>query len=177
MAFVSEFLFDNMTGINNDNCGLEQRAIQDNKYYAYISQNYGIQNSTLKDVKLLATSQPGLLYNGGHSISAGGENIDKSSELTIGGIQTHPRCKIDLFQRPFASVPYLGRGNVDKSLESQIQQGIMTPSRRSLTQEKHTYTPLLIPELKKDFAKSPHVSEVFSRRGGISSRDSYRDVA
>ena len=66
-----------------------------------------------------ATQQPNVFYNGGAGIcGAGGCNIQSDSKLRIGTIQTHPKCKISLQQRPFATVPYLGRGPPRPILEA-----------------------------------------------------------
>ena len=103
----------------------------------------------MKDPSALATTQPGVNYKGGFQSGAGGCNIDQNSQLLIGSIQTHPKCRIDLFQRPFATVPYLGRGSVDPTIESEIQQGEAITNKRSVTKlgEKsyidYTNTPLM----------------------------------
>jgi hypothetical protein len=132
----------------------------------------------------LATTQPGVFYNGGYNSGAGGCNIDDSSMLLIGSIQTHPKCKIDLFQRPFATVPYLGRGSVDSILESQIQQGEMITNKRTVTKLpeksylKYSNTPL-IPSVKDRVTNPAYCVEGVASegwiRGGVPSRDLTRD--
>jgi hypothetical protein len=132
----------------------------------------------------LATTQPGIMYNGGYNTGAGGCNIDNSSKLLIGSIQTHPRCHIDLFQRPFATVPYLGRGSVNPVMESQIQQGEQIVNKKSVTNlsEKSyvTYhsTPLL-PSIKEKVSNPANCVEGVASegwiRGGIPSRELTRD--
>jgi hypothetical protein len=77
----------------------------------------------MSKARQLAVTQPCVNYSDTMGSDICGSNIDDSSRLLIGTIQTHPRCRIDLFQRPFATVPFLGRGSVDPILESQIQQG------------------------------------------------------
>ena len=123
MAYVSNYVFDNISRIGNDNCCIDQKTIQNAGYANYTLQNYFASDCSMKKPIDLAVTQPGIFYNGGYNVGAGGCNIDDSSKLQIGTIQTHPRCHIDLFQRPFATVPYLGRGSVDPVLEAQIMQG------------------------------------------------------
>jgi hypothetical protein len=133
----------------------------------------------------LATSQPGVMYNGGYNSGAGGCNIDDNSKLLIGTIQTHPRCHIDLFQRPFATVPYLGRGSVNPVIESQIQQGEQIVNKRSVTNLSETsyikyhQTPLL-PAIKEKMTDSSHKIENDASegwvRGGVPSRELTRDI-
>jgi hypothetical protein len=113
-----------------------------------------------------------------------GSNIDDSSRLLIGTVQTHPRCRIDLFQRPFATVPYLGRGSVDSILESQIQQGEGNTNKRTITNlmEKNYLnyhaTPL-IPEVKETIQNPNNLIESSAAdgwiRGGVPSRELTRD--
>jgi len=138
----------------------------------------------MKNPIALATTQPGINYKGGYNSGAGGCNIDDSSKLLIGTIQTHPRCRIDLFQRPFATVPFLGRGSVDPIMEAQIQQGETITNKRSVTllgeksYMKHHTTPLL--DDVKDRVTNPAycVEGVASEgwiRGGVPSRELTRD--
>ena len=149
MANVSSYTFDNMSRIGNDQCCISQTDIQNVASCNYMTQNYFAADCSMKNAKALATTQPGIMYNGGYNSGAGGCNIDNSSELLIGTIQTHPRCHIDLFQRPFATVPYLGRGAVNPVMESQIQQGEQIVNKRSVNNLseksyiKYHQTPLL----------------------------------
>ena len=105
MSYVSNYTFDNISRIGNDNCNIDQNSIQNTQAANYLLQNYFAADCSMKNPISLATTQPGIMYNGGHNVGAGGCNIDDSSNLQIGTIQTHPRCRIDLFQRPFATVP------------------------------------------------------------------------
>jgi len=184
MAHVSTFTFDNMSRIGNDNCYMDQNAIQNVSSCNYLLQNYFASDCTMKKPIEFATSQPGVFYNGGNSTGAGGCNVDESSNLLIGTIQTHPRCKIDLNQRPFATVPYLGRGSVDPVLEAQIQQGELLTNKRSVTKMgeksyiKYSSTPLL-PSVKERITNPAYCVEGVAAqgwiRGGVPSRDLTRD--
>jgi hypothetical protein len=125
------------------------------------------------------------MYNGGYNSGAGGCNIDANSKLLIGSIQTHPRCHIDLFQRPFATVPYLGRGSVNPIIESQIQQGEQIVNKRSVNNLseksyiKYHQTPLL-PAIQAKFDNSATKIENDASdgwiRGGVPSRELTRDT-
>ena len=103
----------------------------------------------------------------------------------IGTIQTHPRCRIDLFHRPFATVPYLGRGSVDSTMESEIQQGETLTNKRSINHLseqsyiKYSNTPLLSDIKDRMTNPAYSVEGVASEgwiRGGVPSRDMTRDV-
>lgn len=178
-------MFDNMSRIGLDDCNKSQTDIQNVAACNYTTQNYFASDCSMKNPISLATTQPGIMYNGGYNVGAGGCNIDDSSKLQIGTIQTHPRCHIDLFQRPFATVPYLGRGSVNPIIESQIMQGEQLVNKRSVNNLseksyiKYHQTPLL-PAIKEKMTNPANqIESVASEgwiRGGVPSRELTRDV-
>lgn len=184
MANVYSYTFENPSRIGLDNCNVSQTDIQNVSSCNYMTQNFFASDCSMKNVKALATTQPGIMYNGGYNSSSCGSNIDDSSKLLIGTIQTHPKCHIDLFQRPFATVPYLGRGSVNPVVESQILQGEQIINKRStnnLSEKsyiKYHQTPLL-PAVKERLNNSSNKIENDASngwiRGGIPSRELTRD--
>ena len=184
MANVSGYTFENMSRIGNDHCYLDQFTIQNMASCNYSLENYFANDCTMKKPIALATSQPCVFYNGPSSVGSGGCMVDESSKLLIGSLQTHPRCKIDLFQRPFATVPYLGRGSVDPVLEAQIQQGELLTNKKSVNKTseksyiKYQNTPLL-PSVKDRVTNASYCVEGVASdgwiRGGVPSRELARD--
>ena len=182
MATYSGYTFDNLSRIGLDQCNISQTDIQNVASCNYLTQNYFASDCTMKNVRELATTQPGIMYNGGFNSGAGGCNIDTSSMLQIGTIQTHPRCRIDLFQRPFATVPFLGRGSVNPVMEAQIQQGEQIVNKRSVntlsekSYIKYHQTPLL-PAVKERMNTSKIETDASEGwiRGGVPSRELTRD--
>lgn len=184
MAYVSSFTFDNMARIGNDGANLDQRTIQDTQQCNYMLQSFFANDCTMQKSISLATTQPCVNYKGSHNVGLGGCNVDDSSNLLIGSIQTNPKCRIDLFQRPFATVPYLGRGAVDPVMESQMMQGEMGTNKRTVTNLaekshlKYRTTPL-IPEMKQNLDDSTKYMETNAAagwiRGGLPSRELARD--
>jgi len=132
----------------------------------------------------LATSQPCVNYSGPHTTGAGGYNIDDNSRLLIGTVQTNPKCRVDLFQRPFATVPFLGRGSVCPIMESQMMQGELNTNKRTVNKLseksyiKYSNTPL-IPDVKKNIQNPANYVEGMAAdgwvRGGVPSRELTRD--
>ena len=51
--------------------------------------------------------------------------------LRIGSIQTNPKCRIDLHERPFKTVPFLGRGRPQPVKESKLLQGEYVGDKKS----------------------------------------------
>jgi hypothetical protein len=90
-----------------------------------------------------------------------------------------------LFQRPFATVPYLGRGAVNPVIEAQIQQGEMSINKRSVntlsekSYMKYSHTPLL-PSVKERITNPANSVEGVAYegwvRGGVPSRELTRDT-
>ena len=114
--------FNNMTRIGND-FDNSQQNIMDTHFANYSLSKYFSDNDEHVD---FATSQQNVMINGSGSTNGKGINgsiIDYDSELLIKSEQQRPFMKLQLFQRPFATVPYIGRGSVDPLIESQLQQG------------------------------------------------------
>lgn len=184
MAYTSDFMFDKISRIGNDCCAIDQTTLENVAACNYMTQNYFRADCTLADARKLAVTQPGINFTGGFGMGVDGCNVDNSSRLLLGGIQTNPRCRIDLFARPFATVPYMGRGSVDPVMESNILQGEQSTSRRSLTHLgeksylKYHNTPLL-PEKQATVQDPRFLVEGIAQegwiRGGIPSRELTRD--
>ena len=184
MANISPYTFSNMSRIGLDECNKTQTDIQNVQFANHMLQNYYTGDCTMRNTIDLAVTQPGINYRGGFNSDFCGSNIDANSNLLIGTIQTHPKCRIDLFQRPFATVPYLGRGSVNPVLESQIQQGDMVVNKKSVTglseksYIKYAHTPLFacVHERLNNPANSVEgVAHPGWVRGGVASRDLTRD--
>lgn len=181
----SSYNFDNMTRINTDNCYMDQQSIQNTNNCNYRLQNYFNNDCTMKAPIDLATTQPGVIYKGGHNVGAGGCNIDTNSKLTIGTIQDNPKHRIDLFHRPFATIPYLGRGTVNTDIEYQMLQGDNFSNRKTSNNFgensylNYQHTPLLksIEQQMNDPKNSVEsVADDGWIRGGVPSRELTRDT-
>jgi hypothetical protein len=184
MATYSGYTFNNLSRIGLDECNLSQTDIQNIASCNYSTQNYFASDCSMRKPIDLATQQPGIMYNGGYQVGAGGCNVNDSSKLLIGTIQTNPRCRIDLFHRPFATVPYLGRGAVNPVMESQIQQGEQIVNKRSVNNLseksyiKYHQTPLLPAVQQRINNPANQIESVASDgwvRGGVPSRELTRD--
>jgi hypothetical protein len=184
MANVYGYTFDNISRIGTDASCQSQDDLQNVGHSNYMLQNYFASDCSMKKPIDFATSQPGIMYNGGHQVGAGGCNINDSSNLQIGTIQTHPKSRIDLFHRPFATVPYLGRGYVNPVIESQVQQGEQMINKKSVNNlSEKSYisyhsTPLLSSVKERINNPAYSVESAASQgwiRGGVPSRELTRD--
>ena len=134
MAYVNSYTFDNMSRIGCDTGDLSQRNVQNMNAANYALNNFFSTDCQMERPIQFATSQPNVFYKGGHQTGFGGCNIDTNSELSIGSLNTHAKCKLSLLERPFKTVPYLGRGAVNVDFESRMLQGDMNTNKKSITQ-------------------------------------------
>ena len=169
----SDYRFNRNERIGNDELSTDLKNIQNKNYTTYLLTNFGRYND-MGDIINVATEQPGINYTGYDSC---GSTIDDSSKLMIGQIQTKINCSTTLFQRPFVTVPYLGRGAVNPTIEREMMIGDATTlNKKSENQlgEKmqinRQFTPL-IPDVKTKIQNFGNVT----MEKGISSRDCNKD--
>jgi hypothetical protein len=183
MASVHNYMFENMSRLGTDNCSLSQDNVQNLKQGNYLLTNYFSNDCTMQNPISLATNQPNVFFSGGHQTGAGGCNIDANSSLFHSDI-TKPACKISLMQRPFATVPFLGRGASNTVLESQLQQGDVVADKKSIatvTEETlvNVQTYPMIPSLHATVTNPANLIEGSAAegwiRGGLPSREMVRD--
>ena len=182
MASVYDYTFNNTTRLGDDECELSHSNIQNSQAATYLLDNFRPACPMNKAIDF-ATSQLNVNYSGSHQVGINGCNIDENSELSLTDL-SKPKCRISLFQRPFSTVPYLGRGKSNPVLESQIQQGDLANNRKSInpTSEvsyiSYTNTPM-IPSLQATVSNPANLVEGVAAegwiRGGLPSRELTRD--
>tara|TARA_Y100000590_G_C15435770_1_gene906950 strand:+ start:99 stop:653 length:555 start_codon:yes stop_codon:yes gene_type:complete len=178
MTTTHHYTFDNLSRIGNDLCGISERDKQNSSYGTYNTTNYFMSDCGMKKSIQFATTQPNINFKGGH-LGAGGCNVDVDSNVKIGTIQSNPKCRISLQQRPFATVPYLGRGASYPITESQLQQGAPTKQIRScnrITEVSYGNEKVpMIPSVKANIQNPVHLIESDAAdgwiRGGLPTRD------
>jgi|UniRef100_A0A6C0JCG2 hypothetical protein len=182
MAYVSNYTFNNLSRIGNDSCDLLQRNVQNAASSNYLLTNYK-PACPMNDAVAFATSQPSINFSGSKQVGIGGCNIDINSELHITNM-TRSKNKISLYQRPYTTVPFLGRGSSNPVLESQIQQGELANNRKTLNPSsevsyiKYSNVPM-IPSLQATISNPANLVEGVAAegwiRGGLPSRELERD--
>ena len=185
MATSHSYLFNNMDRIGSDNCSTTQTELINEKHTKYMTNNYSLHRCGMHQPISFATKQPNLFYKGGvdSNVGIGGCAVDNHSKLTIGQISTNPKCRITLQQRPFLTVPFLGRGKSKPTLESELQQG------KQITSKKSCNPTTEIPFMRESFPLLPSLEETIQNpdyliedsavkgwiRGGLPTRDLARD--
>ena len=113
-----------------------------------------------------------------------GNVVDTESLLLIKSEQQRALEKLQLFERPFKTVPYLGRGSCDPALESQLQQGEWSSDKKSTStiMEKSFAAYALYPTDNKMEQRVTDVSNTVEEaaldgwiRGGASTREMSMD--
>lgn len=181
---IMSYTFENMSRIGGDSTSQDQNTIQNMNSCNYLLQNYTLNDTGMSTPIALATTQPGVFYQSQTNVGTSGCKVDESSQLLYGGILAHPRNKLDLFQRPFATIPYLGRGSVSTVLESQMLQGETFTNKRTVNKimeknfSSYQQTPLL-PDIKNRVTNPTFCIEESCTdgwiRGGLASREMTRD--
>jgi hypothetical protein len=182
MASVHDYKFEQPTRLGYDKTDLSQRTLQNSEFANYLLDNFrpACPMSSAID---FALSQPNVNFTGSHQVGIGGCNIAESSQLMINNI-SKPKCRISLMERPYCTIPYLGRGKCDPTLESQIQQGDFANNKKSINPSsevsylQYSNTPM-IPTLKATISNPANLIESSAAdgwiRGGLPSRELARD--
>jgi hypothetical protein len=146
--------------------------------------NYTLFNPFNKDSDgglNFATQQPNVFVNGTYHIGPLGCNIKESSELKKGTL-TNSHIKISLHERPYKTVPYLGKGNVDVGMENNLFWGDTLREKKStmLLNEKNYLDLENYPIYNKEQFTEPrfHIEQAASKdwiRGGMPSRELYKN--
>ena len=133
MASLSPYTFLNTDRIGADSTDKTQQNLSNTQYSTYTLTNHFSQNLSDQHVKF-AIDQPTMSFNGltnGNGVNA--TVVDDESVLLLKTEQQRALEKLQLFERPFKTVPYLGRGSCDPALESQLQQGELSSDKKSVS--------------------------------------------
>jgi len=181
MTNVVDFVFNNISRIGQDEYNYTQDNLVNNNHSNYMLTNLFNENEK-KPFKIL-TNHPTMNLKGSMNVGPRGYNIHESSEL-LHSEPTNLNNKINLQERSYKTVPYLGRGNVDVVLESNLKAGDTLKDKKSATQlgescfmEISKYP--LDEELKSAYTDDKKMIEESAAkgwvRGGMLSRDLYKD--
>jgi hypothetical protein len=134
MASLYPYTFNGTTRIRSDNTDRSQTNIQNTRFGDYMLSNY-FSDTRSDDHVLFATNQPSVMFGGsfGASNGIGAGNVEVDSMLNVKKENARSLEKLSLQQRPFLTVPYLGRGSCDTMLESQLRQGDIITNKKSVS--------------------------------------------
>jgi hypothetical protein len=119
-----------MGRIGNDMTDETTQQLYNMRFGNYTVANY-FSDSTSGSHIQFATLQPNVMMNARSGVASGA--VDYYSYLLTNTETERPLDKLQLNQRPFITVPYLGRGSGDPTLESQLLQGEMVSDKKSVS--------------------------------------------
>lgn len=133
MSIISNYVFDNMARIGADVTDNTQQNIGNTRYANYMLSNYHSSIVSGSHIQF-ATQQPNIMFGDIiHGKGIHGSVVDVESALHLKKENERPLEKLQLFERPFLTVPYLGRGSCNPDLESQLLQGEMSSDKKSVS--------------------------------------------
>jgi hypothetical protein len=126
-------MFNNMGHLGQDSVDETQRNVSNTRFATWTLSNYFSETTSDSHVQF-ATQMPTIMFSGtSNGPGINGELIDVDSVLKLKVEGERPLEKLSLTERPFLTVPYLGRGSCDPSLESQLQQGEIVSDKKSVS--------------------------------------------
>lgn len=130
---VDSYTFNNLGRIGSDLTHSSQHAVHNTRFANHLLADY--TSETISDGHITFASKfPTMNITGtAHGTGLNGNIIDNNSELTLNTKQNRPLEKLQLNPRPFATIPYLGRGSVDPVLETQLIQGENSNEKKSIS--------------------------------------------
>jgi len=116
----------------SDDIDTTQTNLDNTRFANYILSNFNNDQPSTEHIQF-ATQQPAFNFNSmTHGSGLNGEAVDTDSNLVIKKEQDRALEKLQLFQRPFVTVPFMGRGFSNPVLESRLLQGESTLQQKSV---------------------------------------------
>lgn len=123
------FTLNNMGRIGADKSDNSQRNLSNTKYGNYNLANFN--NSIMSDSHVKFATNNHMVNFKSTLGGLPGNVVDVDSLLSIKSEKNRSFEKLQLHQRPFATVPYLGKGPSNPDLESQLFHGETVTERKS----------------------------------------------
>ena len=128
MSQIVDFMFNNISRIGQDSYNHTQDVAMNNAVSSYNLTNLNGVNDK-KTIQIMS-NYPTMNSKGTYQVGPYGYNIDDNSNLLKSKL-TNNNCKINLQERSYLTVPYLGRGNVDVGLENSLKFGDTFKQKKS----------------------------------------------
>lgn len=167
--------------IGNDDPSKTQDEIQSANYLGLATGNpFATDYSNQQSQVNFALDHPGMIPVGVRGAGVGGGHVQDESALLVDSTQGRNLSRLSLMQRQFATVPFLGRGSVDPTLESQMLQGDSMKDKKSATPSLDTFSKYELhpesDEFNAEMQKKPvQEAALNAPRGGSSTRESNVD--
>lgn len=173
MTDLNDEKFHQLTGLVDDSCYLSENEIENqkqSKYLHYVFGNIDKTNQIALNNHLIPANSNGLLET---------NNIEVSNYLLLDQ-SLRPSSKLDLRERPYLTIPYLGRGKVNINEDTSIRNGEqICLSKKSLQPENYTEKVYpMIKEIEEKITNPKYLVESADNqwiRGGLPTREMNRE--
>jgi len=181
MSQVVDFTFNKLSRIGQDDSTYTQEHVMNTNIANYNIYN-PFSNKCLGGLDL-AVKQPNVFVNKStHQIGPLGCNFSDSTILRK-SVLTNQNIKLNLHERPYKSVPFLGKGNVDVYSENKLRLGDTLKEKKSVSKfNEQSHVDLdnypLTNELKEKLNKSKIETDIdpLWLRGGTDTRLLYQNI-
>lgn len=181
MSRIVDFTFNQLSRIGQDDSAYTQEHLMNTHMADYTTYN-PYSNKCLGGLDF-ALKQPNVFVNKStYQLGPLGCNV-KDNSILKKGLLTNPKVKLTLHERPYKTVPFLGKGNVDVYQENKLRLGDTFKERKSVSQfnEQCFFNVEKYPmhsEIKKRLAQSKIEDDVHPHwsRGGTDTRLLYQNI-
>lgn len=181
MSQVSDYRFNSVSRIGQDAVDATTRNIENSRYSSYNTASFFGDKITNSQLDFVSRQPTMMVYGTALGAGIGGSLVDEDSRVVIKSVQQREFEKLQLFSRPFVTVPYLGRGSVDPILESQLQQGEPIHDKKSVStiMDKSFFNYTQYPldeEMKKRVTDTKNTVEETALKGWVRGGAATRDI-
>jgi hypothetical protein len=175
----------NLSRLRDDVCYIDTRYRQSERPGLYNITNFYDCVCEAPNTKSVSLEQPAVLYRDGYGWTSNkGCNVDIDSELRNSRNLTNPRLIQQLYERPYLTVPYMGRGIGDTCQESYLRDGETTVQKKAcnnlsgihIEQQYYPLIPCVNDNIQNPVHIIPEDSDKAWVRGGQPSREVIRNT-
>jgi hypothetical protein len=168
-------MFSQQGRIGSDMTDQTQNHLQNTQYLNRVLSHYFSDNASHSHIQF-ATQCPGVMVSGTNGgLGLGNVSVEDETSLFWNTKQERSLEKVQLLARPFLTVPYLGRGSCDPTVESQLLMGETVRGKKSVsTVMEDSFHPLEDFPLEKGKQERTVEETALNGwvRGGTTSRES-----
>lgn len=184
---IRSFTVQDLTSIKSDRDYIDYDIIQSKGSADHIFTNY---NNNNRD-KLIDIATQNATINFRDGKGTNNDNINVDTEVRIGKVKHERKHQKQLFQRPYLTIPYIGKGELNVDNESYLLSSNDTGQHKQCNSLAGVYlenqfTPL-VPNLENNIQNTNNLIPEDNRsnwiddksqwiRGGISTRNIVKDV-
>jgi hypothetical protein len=166
-------MFNSSSDLTSDKTDQTQKSLQNTKFANYMLSNYSNENILSSGFIDFESKNLSVITGNPIGPGIGGDVIDMDSNLKMNFVMERPFEKLSLSQRPYTTVPYLGRGSCDSDVELKLMIGqyfFDKKSENNIMEKSFSDYSLMHPLSNEQNENKIEAFDNNSNRGGESSR-------